>query len=137
MNYTIPGVYVEEISVFPPSVAQVETAIPAFVGYTQIHEDANGISLKNVPTRIGSLRDYQRYFGLGPHPVVKAVNLDAGNNFVSAEIDVSKYHYMYDAIRAFYTNGGGDCYITSIGKGFPMPTTDDFKAGLDEVAKVD
>jgi phage tail sheath protein FI len=95
------------------------------------------ISLKNVPTRIGSLRDYQRYFGLGPHPVVKAVNLDAGNNFVSAEIDVSKYHYMYDAIRAFYTNGGGDCYITSIGKGFPMPTTDDFKAGLDEVAKVD
>jgi len=34
MNYKTPGVYVEEIAKFPPSVAQVETAIPAFIGYT-------------------------------------------------------------------------------------------------------
>ena len=27
-----PGVYVQEISKFPPSIAQVETAIPAFLG---------------------------------------------------------------------------------------------------------
>jgi phage tail sheath protein FI len=35
MNYKTPGVYVEEIAKFPPSVAQVETAIPAFIGYTE------------------------------------------------------------------------------------------------------
>jgi phage tail sheath protein FI len=34
-NYRTPGVYIEEISKFPPSVAQVETAIPAFIGYTE------------------------------------------------------------------------------------------------------
>ena len=34
-TYRTPDVYVEEISVFPPSVAEVETAIPAFVGYTE------------------------------------------------------------------------------------------------------
>ena len=34
-TYKTPGVYVEEISIFPPSVAQVETAIPAFIGYTE------------------------------------------------------------------------------------------------------
>lgn len=34
-TYKTPGVYIEEISKFPPSIAQVETAIPAFVGYTE------------------------------------------------------------------------------------------------------
>ena len=34
-TYKTPGVYVEEISLFPPSVAEVETAIPAFIGYTE------------------------------------------------------------------------------------------------------
>jgi uncharacterized protein len=34
-TYSTPGVYIEEIVKFPPSVAQVETAIPAFIGYTE------------------------------------------------------------------------------------------------------
>ena len=34
-TYKTPDVYVEEIPVFPPSVAEVGTAIPAFVGYTE------------------------------------------------------------------------------------------------------
>ena len=33
-TYKTPGVYVEEIPKLPPSVAQVETALPAFIGYT-------------------------------------------------------------------------------------------------------
>ena len=135
MNYTIPGVYVEEISVFPPSVAQVETAIPAFVGYTERALDANGNLLTNIPTRIGSLREFERFFGGGPSPNITAVNLDAGNNFVSADLTIS--HYMYDALRSFYTNGGGDCYITSVGTGFTTPSSGELTAGLDEVAKVD
>ena len=52
MNYRTPGAYIEEISKFPPSVAQVETAIPAFVGYT-----ATGVA--NEPTRITSLLEYE------------------------------------------------------------------------------
>ena len=34
-TFTTPDVYVREIRVFPPSVAEVETAIPAFIGYTE------------------------------------------------------------------------------------------------------
>jgi phage tail sheath protein FI len=34
-NYRTPGVYIDQISKFPPSVAAVETAIPAFIGYTR------------------------------------------------------------------------------------------------------
>ena len=35
-TYKTPGVYVEEISILPPSVAEVATAIPAFIGYPSI-----------------------------------------------------------------------------------------------------
>ena len=55
-TYKTPGVYVREISKFPPSVAQVETAIPAFIGYT-----ADGP--KNKPTRISSMLEYEAIFG--------------------------------------------------------------------------
>ena len=61
-TYKTPGVYVEEISVFPPSVAQVETAIPAFIGYTEKAEK-DGENLTNKPTRITSLLEYESYFG--------------------------------------------------------------------------
>ena len=30
-----PGVFIDEVRKFPPSVAQVETAIPVFIGYTE------------------------------------------------------------------------------------------------------
>ena len=31
-EYKTPGVYIEEIPKLPPSIASVETAIPAFIG---------------------------------------------------------------------------------------------------------
>ena len=40
--YKTPGEYIEEISKLPPSVAAVETAIPAFIGYTQKAQKATG-----------------------------------------------------------------------------------------------
>ena len=35
--YQTPGIYVEEVSTLPPSVAAVSTAIPAFLGFTEIY----------------------------------------------------------------------------------------------------
>ena len=32
-SYLSPGVYVEEVALLPSSVAEVATAIPAFIGY--------------------------------------------------------------------------------------------------------
>ena len=39
-TYKTPGVYIEEISTLPASVAPVATAIPAFIGYTKSTTDA-------------------------------------------------------------------------------------------------
>jgi phage tail sheath protein FI len=35
INYRTPNVYIKEESNLPPSVSQVSTAIPAFIGYTE------------------------------------------------------------------------------------------------------
>ncbi len=111
--YKTPGVYVEEIPKFPPSIAGVETAIPAFIGYTQKADSVKPGDLLNVPTRIGSLTEYEQYFGTGAAPVVTNVTLDDNKNFQSATI--GNVFYLYDSLRLFYANGGGDCYIVSGG----------------------
>lgn len=55
LTYKHPGVYVEEISTIPPSIAQVDTAIPGFIGYTAKREK-NGVAFAaNTPVRITSL----------------------------------------------------------------------------------
>src|SRR5262245_41877920 len=111
--YKTPGVFVEEIPKFPPSIAPVETAIPAFIGYTQKADKVNPGDLLHVPTKIGSIAEYEAYFGVGAVPAVSSVILDDNKNFTLAT--VSSIYYMYDSLRLFYSNGGGDCYIVSTG----------------------
>ena len=111
-TYKTPGVYVEEISTFPPSVAEVETAIPAFIGYTQ-KASRNGKDLKNKPTRISSLLQFAEYFGGAPDPEELKVTLDDAN--AVAKVDIKPKFYLYNSMRLFFANGGGDCYIVSVG----------------------
>ena len=94
--YKTPGVYVEELSSFPPSVADVATAVPVFIGFTENGE-------VNKPVRISSMLEYETKFGFGNKPS-KIMKGDITNNYV-----------MYDSIRMFYDNGGGVCWIYPIG----------------------
>lgn len=114
--FKTPGVYVEEIPKLPPSVAQVETAIPAFVGYTEKAEK-RGESLHLRPTRISSLLEYRELYG-GDNPIgAITVNADPNNNFAVDSIAIAntQRYLMYDSLRLFFDNGGGDCYIVSVG----------------------
>jgi phage tail sheath protein FI len=115
-SYKTPGVYIEEISKFPPSVAEVDTAIPVFIGYTQ-QAVKNGNSLANVPTKISSLLEYEQLFGVGFSPLAIKVVADQNNNYAvkSISIDNDKRFYLYDSVRIFYDNGGNECYIVSVG----------------------
>ncbi|NIF06616.1 phage tail sheath family protein [Chryseobacterium sp. Tr-659] len=105
MNYKTPGAYVEEQGTFPPSVAQVETAIPAFVGYT-----AEG--QKNKPTRISSMLEYEELFGKA-NPEIFAVAFKDGVA-TATQTQVSDFK-MYYAMQMYFANGGGACYIVSVG----------------------
>ena len=105
MNYKTPGVYVEEQGKFPPSVAQVETAIPAFIGYT-----ADGP--KNKPTRIASMLEYEQLFGKA-NPEIFAVAFKDGA-VTATQPKISDFK-MYYAMQMYFANGGGACYIVSVG----------------------
>src|SRR3954469_23262851 len=126
-TYKTPGVYVEEITKFPPSVAAVETAIPAFIGYTEFAEK-NGESLKNIPTRIESFLEFEQYFG-GPPPRDVIVRLNAANQFVRTERNGTTY-LLYDSLRLFYDNGGGICYAVSVDNYTKPPEIGDDTKGI-------
>lgn len=135
--YKTPGVYVEEIPKLPPSVAQVETALPAFIGFTEKADNLAPADLVNIPKRITAFVEFEQFYGRGPAPEVTEVNIDSNNNFVSAK--VNNRFYMYDALRMFYANGGGDCFIVSIGKSESTTTISDaaFTTGLTALEKED
>lgn len=62
-NYKTPGVYIQEISTLPASIAGVETAIPAFIGYTErATENGNDTKLRFKATRISSMLEYEEIF---------------------------------------------------------------------------
>ena len=134
--YTTPGVYVKEIPSLLSSIAPVETAIPAFIGYTEM-AIRNGESLLNKPTRIESIAEYELLFG-GPPSQNVEIFLNGDNNFVSSQAE--SILYLYDSLRMFYANGGGKCFIVSVGK-YPssrsriQATT--IEAGLPELEKED
>ncbi len=134
-TYHTPGVYVEEIAKLPPTVASVETAIPAFIGYTSVAVDIAPDDLILVPKRIGSLVEYNLYYGMDPSINISEVNIDDANNFKSAEI--SNSYFMYDSLRLFYANGGGDCYIVSVGKFGSDVEEGQLTKGIDALLKKD
>ncbi len=126
-----PGVYIDEVPKFPPSIAAVETAIPAFIGYTAKSPN----SAKNIPQKIGSMIDFELFFGGGPSPTITEIVLNLDNSFASASL--TNTYFLYDSLRMFYANGGGDCYIVSIGRYTDSPAQGDFTNGITALMKYD
>jgi phage tail sheath protein FI len=103
-----PGVYVTESSPLPSSVVGVATGVPVFIGFTQTalmdetvlptpftqKARAGKTSVLLTPTLIDSLAEYETIFG----------TLPANATFL-----------LYDSLKLFFTNGGGACYIVSVG----------------------
>ena len=133
MNYKTPGAYVEEVSKFPPSVAQVETAIPAFIGYTEKGE-------LNEPTRITSLLEYKTLFGGAQPQTGISVTITDGVATIltpGTTLESTTTFKMYYAMQMYFANGGGPCYIVSVGDYTGFPTLLELEAGLALVAKED
>lgn len=131
-----PGVYINEIDAFPPSVAQVATAVPAFVGFTE------NAPTPNITTRVSSLLEFQQLFGGAPQPIGITVDLDA-NSLPTDNCTVTESKFkLYNSLQLFYANGGGECYIQSIGlyadaPAFDATTKAKFIAGITALEKYD
>lgn len=148
--YKTPGVYIEEIPKFPPSIAPVETAIPAFIGYTEKAMDKVADDLILKPKRITSLVEYEKYFG-GPQletGITVTINetQDSDNKTLSLDAAASlseetrSKHILYYALQMFFTNGGGPCYVISVAAYKTLGDAlveSELEAGLNALIKVD
>lgn len=141
-----PGVYIEEISKLPASIAPVATAIPAFIGYTAENTTDEGEDLTNKPTRIRSLLEYIELFG-GPFEESLTITLsntssNPENDKITVTADSLSPYTLYYQVQMYFENGGGPCYIVSVGKHVSSPTDSSIdgtalKNGLDAVEQED
>ncbi|WP_353778489.1 phage tail sheath C-terminal domain-containing protein [Winogradskyella sp. 3972H.M.0a.05] len=134
-NIKSPGVYIDEINAFPNSVVAVGTAIPAFIGYTP-QATFEGKSYTNVAMKINSFAQFEAiYCYPDPEPPaapakqynpqyylveqdtqpVKGDFVNINGKFYSIVPDPNTIYYLYNSIKLFYDNGGGEAYIVSVG----------------------
>ncbi len=169
MAMKTPGVYIVEKNAFPNSVVEVATAVPAFIGHTQVaHHD--GHDLTGKPWRISSMAEYERDFGGPPRPRFSLHLIDTGCHAKAAvsssnspttalaakmqlalaqatlkaapsgpdmvqargqQVQIKRNgktyllsrqsgqagqrFLMHQAMRHFFQNGGGPCYVVSVG----------------------
>lgn len=140
-QYKTPGVYIVEKNAFPNSVVEVATAVPAFIGYTE-WADNKGKTLLNKAWRISSMSEFISFYGGAPESKFKITDIkpakagDADKDkaaesaapVFTEEADFSsigtdylleqekKRFYLYHSMMLFFQNGGGACYIVSVGK---------------------
>lgn len=126
-TYKTPGVYVEEISTLPPSVAEVATAIPAFIGTT-----AMGVAGQVEVAQVSTLLEYELRFG---KPAPTPFTVDASGNVQSAP--AMPAWPMWYALNMYFKNGGGRCYVISVGNHTSPLTKDSFEAGLAALERED
>ncbi|MBB5710805.1 phage tail sheath family protein [Sphingomonas xinjiangensis] len=160
-QYKTPGVYIQEPDSFPPSIVGVETAVPCFIGYTEFAVDTDKRDLLLTPKRIESMAEYVQCFGRGSaQKYFLAATADADNdgqpddrpddrlnrNWGLVSLDGRTSYTLvqqgrtalnlYNSMRLFYANGGGPCWVISVG-GYVrdgQPTTPDPQDFLDGLA---
>ncbi|MBR9787702.1 MAG: phage tail sheath family protein [Vibrionaceae bacterium] len=138
-----PGVYIVEKNAFPNSVVEVATAVPAFIGYTEKAENG-GKSLSKVPWRITSMSEFRQYFGGAPLPTFEISEADDDQSAAVAfrqqgtayQIKQSNTRYtLYHNMLFFFQNGGGPCYIVSVGGYSDDLDPGVLKGGIDPLMK--
>ncbi|MBD2197864.1 MULTISPECIES: phage tail sheath family protein [Calothrix] len=99
LDYFAPGVYVEEIDRGSRPIEGVSTAVGGFVGFTEDIRD--GAELFK-PMLVTNWTQYLNYFA--------RPNSDGFTDFNA---------YLPFAVYGYFMNGGGRCWITSIGTQLP------------------
>lgn len=101
LDYQAPGIYIEEVDRGSRPIEGVGTAVAGFVGFTEhVNLDKGAEPFK--PLLITNWTQYREYFALP--------NSDGFTSFDA---------YLPFAVYGFFLNGGGKCWVTSIGTQLP------------------
>lgn len=133
-TWTTPGVYVEEITRLPPAIAEVPTAMPAFVGYTERTSQNMPDDLLGRAVRITSLASFEASFGNAAPLTLSQEVVDGAGQFVSAK--VSAPYLLHHSLRLFFANGGRVADVVSVGsfRADAQVRLDDLLAGVQAIA---
>jgi uncharacterized protein len=104
LDYFAPGVYVEEVDRGSRPIEGVSTSVAGFMGFT---EDIRGGAELFKPMLVTSWTQYLEYFAR-PN----------SNGFTDFDA------YLPFSVRGYFLNGGGRCWVTSIGTQLPGTTPD-------------
>jgi phage tail sheath protein FI len=86
------------------------------------------------------MAEFERYFGGAPQPLFSIKPVAQGASFVQggqgyALQQTSLRWRLYHGMRHFFQNGGGPCYIVSVGGYSDPPAGDALRAGIDTLAR--
>ena len=101
-------------SALPPSVVGVDTAVPAFVGYTE-KADIQGRSVTLAPVRVNSLREFDDVFGGESRPPRTKFTFDKDAPRDLEKLQPEGLRLLNYSVGLFYANGGGPCFVVSVG----------------------
>ena len=128
-----PGVYINELPL-QSQITEEESAVPAFIGYTEKAMEHIAGDLHLVAKKISSMAEYEQLYGRSGGIQFNKVTLDAKNNVINSEIAKPNF-LLYYSLRLYFSNGGGSCYIVSIGNYGTALQKADFMQGLDIIKK--
>ncbi len=136
LDYYAPGVYVEEVDRGSRAITGVNLSIAGFIGFT---EDVRGDAELFQAMMITNWSQYLEYFakpgsdGFTAWEIAASENSEEeqessdssqeGNQQKGPKVG-SYYPYLPFAVRGWFENGGGRCWVTSIGTrrpGSPPP----------------
>lgn len=100
LDYFAPGVYVEEVDRGSRPIEGVSTNIAGFIGFT---EDVRGDAELYKPMLVTSWNEYLEYFA--------KQGSDGYTDFDA---------YLPFAVNGWFLNGGGRCWVVSIGTKLPL-----------------
>lgn len=139
LDLRMPGVYTQEISTLPPTVGVIPSAVPAFIGYTE-KAAKKSENLLNKPTRIRSMKEYEDLFGSVPLQNIQVNIDDRASNPNRPQVTVLKpadFKYkMYHELSFYFANGGGPCYIVSVGFYNAEPDMQAMQDAVDKLVKI-
>lgn len=129
-----PGIYIVDKNAFPNSVVEVATSVPAFVGYTQ-RAEFNGRRLHGLPHRIGSMAEFETCFGGAP-PARFGLTAgpsgapEVGTRSIQVQLNGHRCR-LYHGMSLFFANGGGACWVVSVGGFDAAPSRAALTTGID------
>ena len=68
-----------------------------------------------MPTRISSFAEFEQFFGGAPKVMFEISEDSSSVNGYSLAVDPATRYLLHAAVKFFYSNGGADCYVLSIG----------------------